>query len=259
MLEHRLGFPLFTRTRNGVKLTPAGADFIKNALPGALELDRAAQMAAAVHRGERADLKVGVLAPLARGPLHEALRMFRLRFPDIRVTLKEGDLLDTLRAVAMGELDVCFVTGCHDFEGYCSKSLWSESSYVAFPEGHALAQKSSVSWADMRSETFLVGRNDAGQKYHACLLEKLSKMGHKPRVEFHDVSGGSLLDLVAIGYGIAVMSNFAFRSAIEGVTFLPIDGEAEAIRSSVIWTVDSDKPSVARFLDYVEKAASKLE
>lgn len=44
MLEGRLGFPLFVRERIGVKLTPAGADFLKDAIAGVYHLSRAAQL-----------------------------------------------------------------------------------------------------------------------------------------------------------------------------------------------------------------------
>ncbi len=71
LLEHRIGFSLFVRDRRGVTLTVAGADFLKQAVVAAWQLDRAARFALEIHRGHRGELNVGILASLAGGFLHD--------------------------------------------------------------------------------------------------------------------------------------------------------------------------------------------
>ncbi|WP_082766210.1 LysR family transcriptional regulator [Paramesorhizobium deserti] len=81
LLKHRLGFALFGRSRSGAKLTNAGDDFLRGAAAAANHLDRAAQLAAAVDRGERDQLRLAFFASLSAGYLHRLLRTFRKRHP----------------------------------------------------------------------------------------------------------------------------------------------------------------------------------
>lgn len=52
LLESRLGFALFVPDRRGARLTVSGAGFLKDAMAGAKQIARAAQIAAAAQRGE---------------------------------------------------------------------------------------------------------------------------------------------------------------------------------------------------------------
>jgi very-short-patch-repair endonuclease len=73
LLEHRLGFFLFERDPRGVRLTSAGENFLKEAAVGVHHFDRAVQLAASTHRGERGELHIGILASLTSGFLQEFL------------------------------------------------------------------------------------------------------------------------------------------------------------------------------------------
>lgn len=228
LLERRLGFPLFIRDRRGVRLTPAGVNFLRCAIAGARHLDRAAQLAVAVHRGERGELRVGILASLTTGFLHTMLRRFREHHPEVQIMLKEGTPPQTLHDLSMGELDILFVAGCSEIAGYSAQILWRESIYAALPSEHELADKETISWDDIREEIFVVTQGGPGVEIQDYLIRRLSQPGFRPRIEVHDVSRGSLLDLVAMKYGVALTSTSSIRSDLDGVVFRAVAGEESA-------------------------------
>jgi Transcriptional regulator len=126
LLEHRLGFLLFRRDRKGAHLTPDGENFLKEAAPGVDQIRRAIQVASARRRGEHGEVKIGILASLTAGYLHLVLKEFRHRHPGVRVTLHEGTADENLHQLALGSLDIVFVTGEPKVPGYTTEKLWTE-------------------------------------------------------------------------------------------------------------------------------------
>lgn len=256
LLERRLGFALFVRSRRGTRSTVAGAEFLKAAVVGAHQLDQAARLAAAAHRGEHGEIRIGIRTSVASGFLHEVLRCFRKLYPAVRVSLWEGLPLETLHGVAMGELDISFVIGCPDVPGCNTKVLWNESIYVALPAGHFLADRVTINWDEISEETFVVSRSGPGIEIQDYLISKLSEPGFRPRIDVHDVSMVSLLDLVAINYGVALTSTSSFRADRDGVVFRLITGETDVLPSSAVWSVDNVNPAVSHFLRLAESISN---
>src|SRR3546814_10570245 len=103
-----------------------------------------------VHKGERGELQVGVVVPLAAGRLHLALKEFHRRYPRIRVCLHEGSSEQDLARVMTGELDISFLAGTPKTSGQDVQLLWTESIYVALPSSHRLAKREELHWRDIR-------------------------------------------------------------------------------------------------------------
>ncbi|MFX5743182.1 hypothetical protein ABTE37_19785, partial [Acinetobacter baumannii] len=80
-LEHRLGVPLFKRSRIGVSPTTAGAAFLERAMAGAQQLDLAARYAVAVDSGEAGQVRIGVTSSRTGGLFGDVLRQFKALFP----------------------------------------------------------------------------------------------------------------------------------------------------------------------------------
>ena len=107
-LEHRLGVPLFKRSRIGVSPTTAGAAFLERAMAGAQQLDLAARYAVAVDSGEAGQVRIGVTSSRTGGLFGDVLRQFKALFPSVNIPLTEDTTSRTSHNVAMGTLDVAF-------------------------------------------------------------------------------------------------------------------------------------------------------
>jgi DNA-binding transcriptional LysR family regulator len=255
LLENKLGFPLFIREKSGVKLTVAGANFLNDSVAGVQHLSRAAQLAAATHRGEQGTLQVGIIASVANGYLHSVLRTFRERYPNLQIVLREKTPLEALHGLATGHLDVSFMSGQHDVRGYNSKVLWRESVYVVLPVSHPLIGQELVSWRELRDEAFITSHGGTGPEIERYLMRRLSAPGFRPRIDVHDVSGDNLFNLVAMGYGVTLTSTSSLRREAEGISFRPIAGELNKLPSSAVWSFGNANPALGHFLRLAEKIA----
>ncbi|MCA1921036.1 LysR family transcriptional regulator [Buttiauxella noackiae] len=106
-LESRLGVQLLVRSGAGVRFTTYGNTLLRYARTVITEINRAEHEIAAMKAQSHASLNIGVSLLSATVPVYEALRRFRLRFPQARVNVHEGmpgQIIDGLRN---GDFDLC--------------------------------------------------------------------------------------------------------------------------------------------------------
>src|SRR5579859_4198792 len=111
-LERSLSAAMFTRPggRGAVALTPAGDAVYRRARRVLGEIETLTADVAAIERGERPTLRIGVFQTATTELLPSALRTLRENRPDVEVVLSE--IQDTARAydrLAGGELDLAFI------------------------------------------------------------------------------------------------------------------------------------------------------
>jgi len=109
-LEEEVGFKLFERLPRGVKLSPAGKLFLKDARRILQDVNEAAARAARVARGQSGTLRVGFSENASwRGVVPESFRRFREIQPDAELQLQPLPSLEQLEAIRSGRLDAGFV------------------------------------------------------------------------------------------------------------------------------------------------------
>ncbi|SON55179.1 HTH-type transcriptional regulator GltC [Hartmannibacter diazotrophicus] len=256
LLERRLGFALFNRDSRGVRLTHAGENFLKEAVPGVDQLRRAIRLSSARNGPHNGELRIGILASLAAGFLHLTLKEFRSRFPQVKAVLHESTAETNLHRLATGELDIAFVTGLPNLPRHKAEVLWKERIFVVLPKSHPLASKDELRWDEIRSEPFIVSSNGPGPEIQDYLVAKIAGIGFRPSIDVHDVGRESLLNLVAIGYGLTLTSTSALGLTVEGVVFRAVADSAEELPSSAIWSEANTNPALTGLVEIARSIAS---
>lgn len=258
MLEHRLGFSLFERSRNGVLLTRAGERFLSEAAKGINHFDRAMQLAASASNGERGAIHLGIIASLNSGYLRELLIQFRRKHSDVDVVVHEATPQENLHSMIVGDLDIAFATGVPDVPGHLTELFWTEQVYVAMPRDHPLVAQAEIGWADIRHERFVVSDGGAGPEIHDYLVKRLSGLGFRPNVSIQPVGRESLLNLVGIGYGLSLVSTSSLGTRAVDVVIRPINDSNERLESSAIWSSRNSNPALRRLIS-VARAMRKFK
>lgn len=153
----------------------------------------------------------------------------------------------------MGDLDVSIVADHLQILGHPSRVLWHEWIYAAFPADHDLAGRELLTWGDLRGEAFIVSRGGPGAEIQYRLMRELSCPGFRPLIEIHDVSRGSLLDLVAMGYGITIASTSALKGKTDNLAFRPIAGEHDVIPAIAVRHASNTNPALQELLQLADK------
>ncbi|PRD43731.1 hypothetical protein C5748_10845 [Phyllobacterium phragmitis] len=111
-----------------------------------------------------------------------------------------------------------------------------EPLLVALPENHSLAERASVTWADLAAEAFLVRRGGTGPQVHDHIVLRLASRWPGPSILRFDVERSSLLSMVGQGFGVTLVGAATSLSPTCGVVFLPITDEPEPVAFSAVWS-----------------------
>jgi DNA-binding transcriptional LysR family regulator len=230
-LEREVGVALFLRTRRSVVLTDAGVALLvrarellaaTQALP--LELQRVA-------RGEVGLLRIGFSSTL---PLTKVLRdvvaEHRRSHPDVALNLREMHSLLQFDCLRRGELDVGLVRyNEHAPEGIRLQLLRRDPLRLVVPSGHRFARRQSVPIGACRDEVFVGFPGDAGTGTGPLLKRLCAEAGFEPRIAQEAREATTQIGLVAAGLGIAVLPAPLEVVRIEGVHYVPLEGEGAVL------------------------------
>ncbi|WP_030473244.1 LysR family transcriptional regulator [Lentzea aerocolonigenes] len=246
-LERELGARLFSRTSRSVRLTPAGAAFLPSARQCLDFAERAfAEVAAAV--GEvRGRVVVGVIPTVAAVDLLGALKVFRERYPQVRVALRMMPSHELVDQVRQGALDLAFLglpPGVTP-SGVRGRELARDEHVAVVAPSHALVGRGSVSLSELASELFVdfpagsPGRMQSDQAFTAAGLER--------EVAFEVTTAELMAGLISEGLGVAVLpSRYAPR--LSGVETVPVEGGPSRVEH-LVWSAAGLTPAAEAFLE----------
>jgi DNA-binding transcriptional LysR family regulator len=204
-LERELGVILLERDRGGVALTVAGrlgAAAARFLLASALETLRRVQRAdRGAHR-----LVVGYRSGIVPTP---AIRAFTERWPEASVEIRTLDWDDQERLITAGAVDVGFLRAPVAGDGLRVSPLFREPMLVALPVGHPLADRETLSEAEL-----------AGER-HLRLFEPVPERGVTTGARLRSFE--EKLEHVAAGNGIILLPQTATQAfSRPDVVFRPV-------------------------------------
>jgi DNA-binding transcriptional LysR family regulator len=249
-LEHSIGIAVFQRSSGGVHATECGRRFLLVAESILEQIDSLALSARMGGRGEAGRLAIGFYTSLTTGHLRATLTDYARRFPRIEIGMLESSRSSLQASLPNGIVDIAIVTGERGFIGTGSMLLWSEPVLVALPETHQLAHNAVLQWTDLKNDTLLVGRRDAGPAIQELMITKLPSPEDRPRIVSCDISRESIKSLVGASFGLALMLEASSGAVFEGVVHREIqDGTAPTHMSVVAnWLEDNPNPALGSFL-----------
>jgi len=246
-LEKELGARLFERTSRRVRLTTAGEAFLPAARQ-ALEAAERARAEVAAATGEiRGKLAVGSISTVAAVDLPAALRDYRLRYPQVRISLRVDSSERLVEQVRDGMLDAAFLGVQPGFRprGVRDRELAQGRHVAVVAPGHPLAAEGEVDLHRLAEEVFVDFAD--GSAARAQSDEAFAAAGLRREVAF-EVSGVELMArMVRHGLGIALLPA-AFAADLPGLRSVPVvNGPVRVER--LVWSRFAPSPAASAFLD----------
>ena len=221
-LEHHIGAALFERSHAGVRPTPAGERFLKEAAQGFDHLERAMQRIGAVQRGERGEVLVAASVPFHL--LGDVFERFRQRHRGVSVELVEGTCNESVVSVQQRKADIAFVTKAPADSAVKVLHLRDEGMVAVLPKSHRLAKARATAPAELRTEEVILGAGGVGPEIADYLRRQLARSPGELNLQLHRVGLCDLINMVARGFGITIVPGRLSGIAPAGVVLVPLAG-----------------------------------
>jgi len=223
-LEKELDTILINRSTKEVSPTLAGKVFYENAKELlALKHNTVERMK---HLSGNFSGEINILASTVPSQyiLPETLARFNLVYPDVSFTIRQADTLEVARGIASQKADIGFSGGIVDSDKCEFTEIMTDRLVFIAPRDKEFSETKTYSFEELLYECHFVSREKGSgtraqyENFFAAQGIDLSKIN--ARIGFDNTQ--SIINAVAGGLGIAVVSAFAAAAFIEQKMVVPL-------------------------------------
>jgi DNA-binding transcriptional LysR family regulator len=261
-LERETEMALLERHPRGVSLTAAGQTLVSHADGILARLDAAEASLAAIAglRGGRLRIASFPTAGATLMPL--AIATFSASYPEIELTLAEGEPEAIVARLRAGELDLAllfeFAGETLPSEDVTRTELLEDPMYLALPSAHPLAAKERLRLSDLAAEAWVQTSSASPCARH--VVRSCHAAGFEPNVTFESDDYQTVQGLVAAGVGVALIPELALSVVRDDIAIRALS-PAPPMRHVIAATPASARlvPAAPAMLGVLEEAARRYE
>jgi DNA-binding transcriptional LysR family regulator len=251
-LEQQLGVTLLERNSRSVRLTRAGEALLRE---GRRALAQAERAVSATRAAGAELLTVGFYGSAGRGLLPSVLTAFHERQPMAEVSVREI-LFENIDEILDGKVDVAFTRLTPDQTELEVEIIATEPRVVALASAHPLAGRDTVTFADLRNESFIVNPMVSHGGPPARWLAEQRRHGLPGRVAAQARSLQEIMALVGAGRGVCLVPAAAgLHDRRPDVVYVPVT-DAEPAVVSLAWLPDRSSTTVRAFVATAREVAT---
>ncbi|MCZ2405272.1 MAG: LysR family transcriptional regulator [Burkholderiales bacterium] len=211
-LEDALQTPLFDRQPRGLEPTRAGEALLRHARQVFACIEQMHAELSPYASGIRGQVSLWANTHATHSYLPDDLAGFLKRHPQVSVSLEERTSTEIAMAVAHGEIDVGVLADA-GAQG-AGVVLWpyrQDRLVLIVPQGHALAQRASVAFAEVLDQAFVMLHS--GSAIHTFTMNAAAALGRHLDVRIQVRSFEAVCRMVGAGVGIGLVPRSAVPRA----------------------------------------------
>jgi len=208
-LEAQTGSTLFTRSKTGVALTPAGQVFLRHARSWLYDFQLLNAELQEHGRGFRGLVRVAANTNAMLGYLPEVVGDFLHRHHQVDVRIEEVLSVEVIRRVAEGRADIGIFAASVDAGRLACYPFRDDQLVVVMARHHPLAAAGTLAFDEVAEEDFIALDQQAA--IQTFLNEKAQQLGKLMRVRVATRSFDAVCRFAQCGVGVGIVP----RSAAE--------------------------------------------
>ncbi|SFK31408.1 DNA-binding transcriptional regulator, LysR family [Halobacillus dabanensis] len=254
-LESELDVLLFFRTKRQVELTEAGEVFLERAYQILNNVEAASEEARRVHRGEVGDLILGFTGTAAFDGLSHILEIFREKFPNVNVILRQLPSAEQVKALHEGEIHLGLLVPPVESK-WLNLEMFREVPFiVALPKTHHLVKQGApIEVSDLVNESFIMTPRNIGSSYYDSIISLCYHAGFSPKIcqEAHELQ--TIVALVSSGVGVALVPKPMQFFKTDGIVYFELKKSFTTVKTALAWHKDNNSPIVQPFLEVIKQS-----
>ena len=258
-LEEELGLKLFNREKRRARLTPEGEVFYAEAMRVLEQADHAMEAARRAARGEIGVLRIGFLGSATASFLPSLIRLYRHRYPGVKLVLDELNPVQQVEAFARAELDIGFTRPLSNDQAAVleARTLYKEPLLAAMPE-HMASKARTIHLAKLEGLPLVLFHRRGAPWLFDSITALCREAGFVPRVEHEANLMQTVLSLVASEAGATVVPACVSNLRADGVVFRRIVPDHVRIELVVTWPRGETSVVRRSFLDLLTSEAATI-
>lgn len=253
LLEAELGVELLQRGSGGSTLTQAGQRFYAQAKRIEVLTRLAAEEARQVGDGLLGQLDIGIFGSAVLSTIPRIIQRFREAHPGIRVALHNLDRASQLKALREERIDAGFNFFFPGDGEIVRLPLMSQPLVVAVNERHPLAGSRTLSFDQLRDETFVLFPRGGYPNFADHVIHMCRQAGFEPKKTEVVDDVVTAISLVSCGFGLCVAVSSATAFMASGVRFIPLMADPSAGVELCLYSRRADlSPQLAAFRSVAE-------
>ncbi|MGW4200254.1 LysR family transcriptional regulator [Streptomyces sp. NPDC004726] len=260
-LEKELGVQLFRRTSKGVVLTPGGKAAIepaRRALRGMSAIRSAVMDVVGLTGGT---LDIASLPTLSQSPVSPLIAEFRMRHPQVKVTIRSPSqprIPEIAEMVRMGVCELGFTEQLDDAQGLQTLPLGHQDFVAVVPSETQLQEPGVATWDEVLACGLVIGPWWESSRPAACLDQRYGRHEWRKHVAVRTDHREAYIPLLVAGAGATFLPRFEAELA-GAAGALVADLTPKMTRSAAL--VRSDEalsPAAREFWDMVGQRPTVL-
>lgn len=211
LLEEELGLQIFQR--NGKRLigvTEPGRKIVELAARVMLDMQNIKRVGDEYSREDSGELTIATTHTQARYRLPAAVKQFMAQYPNVKLTIHQGNPSQVTEQVAAGEADIGIATENISKDDRLScLPCYSWNRCLVVPSQHPLLEKKTISLKDLVNYPLIT--YDFAFTGGTLVSKVFHDAGLQPNVVFTAIDADVIKTYVNLGLGIGLIANMAYE------------------------------------------------
>lgn len=255
-LESELGYPLFLRGWQNLRLTGAGEIMYEGFVDLGRQFDELCAAARRLNAGETGQLTVGILeGQVMDDRLRGILRYFRERYPDLQLRMIRCSFRELEQQLLGGSLDmgITLTMEVEESDDLDFRPFQTLQNYIILPKEHPLANAEHLTLADFSGDCFI--ELEQGECHHIsqAVTRSCAAAGFTPKL-FVCPDLSAQLFALETGIGVMVLNENHTACSNPHLVHRALSGLPKA-EFCLAWHRANPNPAIGLFLEQVESSA----
>lgn len=251
-LEKELGFSLFLRNRNGVKLTSDG----QKILPIVQEIlnteAKLVEEAGRINGLNHGRIRIGAFSSVCINWLPDIINTFKKDFPEIEISVRQGPFNEVVEQVRLGSLDLGF-SALPIKENLEVLPLHQDQIFCIAPTGFKPQNGKTITKQDVINEEFILQQID----YDRDTKQALDTYNVSVNSIQYSIDDASIIAMVESGLGLGILPELALQKLSGNVSSFPFSEKFYRTICLVSHAQTQQTPSTQAFIktvkDYINR------
>jgi DNA-binding transcriptional LysR family regulator len=247
-LEESLEVQLFERTKQWVKLTPAGYRFLETARRVLHEVEESIQVIKQVADGQIGKVRIGLTEATTFYLAPSILDLYQKHYPQVELILTSSGTESNVEALRTHHIDVGFVYLPIREPLISVHPLYDETYVVALSHTHPLARHKCIPIEALANQPLIFYPRSLAPVLYANLIQCCEQAGFTPNIMQEAELAQTRLGLAAAGVGITFVLADMQNLSVKGLVYRPLAGDFPTLKLAIAHRQSEDSPVVHQFL-----------